>query len=58
MREAARTVAEAGLEPLMSTACARRQQWAAQYAPALECAGLHELLDVMLAAGRGEPATL
>ncbi|MGH8033747.1 MAG: DUF1932 domain-containing protein, partial [Lysobacterales bacterium] len=36
MREAAQTVAEAGLQPLMSTACAQRQQWAAQYAAELE----------------------
>jgi len=61
MREVARTVAEAGLEPLMSAACAQRQQWAAQYAAALECADLNELLDAILASSRlsvneGEPA--
>lgn len=35
MREAARTVAEAGVEPLMSEAIARRQDWAADYRDAL-----------------------
>jgi len=31
MREAAKTVAEAGLEPLMASATAEREQWAATY---------------------------
>jgi 3-hydroxyisobutyrate dehydrogenase-like beta-hydroxyacid dehydrogenase len=31
MREAAKTVAEAGLEPLMASATAEREQWAAAY---------------------------
>ena len=35
MREAARTVAEAGIEPLMSTATASRQEWAAAHRDAL-----------------------
>ena len=35
MREAARTVAEAGVAPLMSDAIARRQDWAADYRRAL-----------------------
>lgn len=35
MREAARTVAEAGVAPLMSEAIAQRQDWAADYAAAL-----------------------
>lgn len=35
MREAARTVAEAGVEPLMSLATAGRQDWAADYKAAL-----------------------
>ncbi|MGH6629323.1 MAG: DUF1932 domain-containing protein, partial [Burkholderiales bacterium] len=56
MREAAQTVAEAGLQPLMSTACAQRQQWAAQYAAELEHADLNELLDAILAVGCAEPA--
>ena len=50
MREVARTVAEAGLEPLMSTACAQRQQWAAQFAAALEHESLNTMLDAILAA--------
>ena len=41
MRESAATVREAGLEPLMSAACAERQDWAAQFADALE----HEELN-------------
>lgn len=47
MREAARTVSEAGLDPLMSAACARRQEWAPQFEPALEHAALAALLDTM-----------
>jgi 3-hydroxyisobutyrate dehydrogenase-like beta-hydroxyacid dehydrogenase len=47
MREVARTVAEAGLEPAMSEACARRQDWAAQFGPALESPGLTAMLDAM-----------
>ena len=35
MREAARTVAEAGIAPLMSDAIAKRQDWAADYRGAL-----------------------
>jgi hypothetical protein len=35
MREAARTVAEAGVEPLMSDAIALRQDWAAARGEAL-----------------------
>ena len=35
MREAARTVAEAGVSPLMSEAIAQRQDWAADYKTAL-----------------------
>ena len=35
MREASRTVAEAGVSPLMSDAIARRQDWAADYKSAL-----------------------
>jgi Domain of unknown function (DUF1932) len=50
MREVERTVAEAGLEPLMSSACAQRQQWAAQFVTALEHESLNALLDSMLAA--------
>lgn len=48
MREAARTAAEAGLEPLMSEACARRQDWAPQYASALGQPGLESMLEAIL----------
>jgi len=47
MREVARTVAEAGLEPLMSEACAQRQDWAAQFGSALESPALTAMLDTM-----------
>ena len=48
MREAARTAAEAGLEPLMSEACARRQDWAPQFASALQRPGLQPMLEAIL----------
>jgi 3-hydroxyisobutyrate dehydrogenase-like beta-hydroxyacid dehydrogenase len=47
MREVARTVSEAGLEPLMSEACARRQHWAAQFGSALESPALTAMLDAI-----------
>ncbi len=40
MREVAATVAQAGLDPWMSRACAERQQWAAQHPAAFEQADL------------------
>jgi 3-hydroxyisobutyrate dehydrogenase-like beta-hydroxyacid dehydrogenase len=49
MREAARTVAEAGLEPWMSRGCAERQQWAATHAEALSHEALADMLDDVLA---------
>lgn len=49
MREAARTVAEAGLEPWMSRGCVERQQWAASHAQALSHAALTDMLDDLLA---------
>ena len=49
MREAARTVAEAGLEPWMSRGCADRQQWAATHAEALRHEALADMLDDVLA---------
>lgn len=55
MREAALAVSEAGIEPLMSLACATRQDWAADHAPTHEPAGLTERLDAMLAALDSEP---
>jgi 3-hydroxyisobutyrate dehydrogenase-like beta-hydroxyacid dehydrogenase len=48
MREAAAAVAEAGVEPLMSVACAARQDWAAAHQPGQEPPGLAERLDMML----------
>jgi 3-hydroxyisobutyrate dehydrogenase-like beta-hydroxyacid dehydrogenase len=57
MREAARTVAEAGFEPWMSSACARWQDWAADHRDAQTHEHLHEMLDAMLArhARQGRP---
>jgi 3-hydroxyisobutyrate dehydrogenase len=57
MREVARTVAEAGVEPLMSEAAAERQDWAADrragLAPGvLEEADLAALLDAVAALRR------
>ena len=49
MREAARTVAEAGFEPWMSRGCVERQQWAADHAQALRGETLTEMLDSLLA---------
>lgn len=49
MREAAQAVADAGLDPLMSLACAARQEWAASRRPAQTPAALAELLDAVLA---------
>jgi len=49
MREAARTVAEAGLEPWMSRGCVERQQWSAGHADALRHRALTDVLDRMLA---------
>jgi 3-hydroxyisobutyrate dehydrogenase-like beta-hydroxyacid dehydrogenase len=47
MREAAATVADAGLEPWMSEACARRQDWAAQFPGAMQNTNLHQMLDAI-----------
>jgi len=49
MREAARTVAESGLEPWMSRGSVERQQWAAGHAAALTEGELGAMLDRMLA---------
>lgn len=48
MREAARTVADAGLEPVMSLAIASRQEWAVAHRPADEVEGLQQMLDAIL----------
>ncbi|WP_411288691.1 DUF1932 domain-containing protein [Phenylobacterium sp.] len=45
MREAARTVEEANVEPLMSQAIAERQDWAAGFSGALGRADLGRMLD-------------
>lgn len=54
MREAAAAVAEAGVEPLMSLACAARQDWAAAHQSWREPAALAERLDMVLDSIRGE----
>jgi 3-hydroxyisobutyrate dehydrogenase-like beta-hydroxyacid dehydrogenase len=54
MREAARTVREAGLTPHMSAACALWQDWAAAH-PQLSAAELPQLLDGLLV-GQRAPA--
>ncbi len=57
MREAARTVTEAGIEPHMSAATAERQDWASQFPAAAHHAELAEMLDVMRAAMNIREAT-
>jgi 3-hydroxyisobutyrate dehydrogenase-like beta-hydroxyacid dehydrogenase len=47
MREVARTVSEAGLEPHMSAAAAERQDWAPQFAGALDQTELDGMLDAI-----------
>lgn len=47
MHEAARTVAEAGVTPLMSEACATRQAWAAATFSSVEARTLAPMLDAM-----------
>jgi 3-hydroxyisobutyrate dehydrogenase-like beta-hydroxyacid dehydrogenase len=48
MREVAETVREAGLVPLMSAACAERQDWAADHKAALAAGDLAAMLDAIL----------
>ena len=48
MREAVKTVAEAGFEPWMSRGSVERQQWAAEHAEALSQQALTDMLDHML----------
>jgi 3-hydroxyisobutyrate dehydrogenase-like beta-hydroxyacid dehydrogenase len=52
MREVAITVSESGLSPWMSTACAERQQWAAQFRALAAEESLEATLDRVLAAAR------
>ncbi len=47
MREVAKTVREAGVEPWMSVSCEKRQAWAAQHRDALEKEHLGEMLDAI-----------
>jgi 3-hydroxyisobutyrate dehydrogenase-like beta-hydroxyacid dehydrogenase len=47
MDEAAATVADAGVEPLMAKATALRQRWAGDHAETLEAQGLGALLDAI-----------
>ena len=49
MREAARTVTEAGFEPWMSDGIVERQDWAAGQRAALRAEALTDMLDEMLA---------
>jgi 3-hydroxyisobutyrate dehydrogenase-like beta-hydroxyacid dehydrogenase len=55
MREAARTVDEAAIEPLMSEATAARQDWASAFNKALEEENLGDMLDAVLTQ-IGQPA--
>ncbi|MGH8294915.1 MAG: DUF1932 domain-containing protein [Steroidobacteraceae bacterium] len=52
MREAARTVAEAGLEPSMTLACATRQNWSVAHRPDDNPEGLTALLDALLTSSK------
>lgn len=56
MREVARTVEEAGLSPLMSSACAERQDRSAAFAYALSCDSLPDMLDAILDGAGAERA--
>jgi 3-hydroxyisobutyrate dehydrogenase-like beta-hydroxyacid dehydrogenase len=56
MREVARTVADAGLEPWMSAACAHRQDWAAAHAEAQHHVRLDRMLDAVLADVQAAPS--
>jgi 3-hydroxyisobutyrate dehydrogenase-like beta-hydroxyacid dehydrogenase len=48
MREVAETVANVGLTPHMSAACAERQDWAAQFRESADAETLEEMLDFVL----------
>jgi 3-hydroxyisobutyrate dehydrogenase-like beta-hydroxyacid dehydrogenase len=56
MREAARTVEEAGLEPRMSGACVGWQDWAGEHAAAATHEDLEAMLDALLSSKPGEAA--
>jgi 3-hydroxyisobutyrate dehydrogenase-like beta-hydroxyacid dehydrogenase len=53
MREAARTVSEAGLSPRMSSGCAEWQEWASRHSPAASHENIDALLDALLSQLRG-----
>ena len=55
MREAAQTVAEAGLAPRMSEACAQWQDWAAAHSSAAN-EDLEDMLDTLLTPKPGTAA--
>jgi 3-hydroxyisobutyrate dehydrogenase-like beta-hydroxyacid dehydrogenase len=57
MREAVRTVAEAGFEPWMSRGCVERQEWAAEHAEALSHEPLTDMLDSVLARTPAQPGS-
>ena len=48
MREAAKTVVNAGVNPWMSSACVQRQAWAAEHRESLRHESLTNLLDAVL----------
>ena len=54
MREVAETIAEAGLNPFMSAATAKRQEWAAQFAAARD-EDLTNMLDALARTGNTDP---
>lgn len=54
MREVAQTVQEAGLQPHMSTACAERQDWAANFRDAASIDELDAMLDAVLGRAKAE----
>jgi 3-hydroxyisobutyrate dehydrogenase-like beta-hydroxyacid dehydrogenase len=58
MREASLTVANAGIEPLMSEACVARQDWAAQFAGLHQTESLPGLLDSILGQIQAQHANL
>jgi hypothetical protein len=54
MREVARTVSEAGLEPHMSAASALRQDWAAGFSDVAQAEELETMLDALLKRNQSE----
>lgn len=54
MREVAQTVAEAGIQPHMSAACAQRQDWAAGFRESASIEELDAMLDAVLAGAKVE----